>query len=128
VTTVTQQPDARPLVLLVEDEDGARRSLQLFLLGRGYRVRAHSAAAAALADPSCAEAPLLVADYRLPDSDGLRLLAAMRQRGWKGRAILVTGHGSKPLADAARAAGFAAILEKPLRHHQLLLVLEGAGH
>lgn len=119
-----QPPNKRPLVLLVEDEDGPRRSLQLFLTGRGYRVRAYSAAAALIADTSSSEAPLLVADYRLHDSDGLRLLAALRQRGWAGRAVLVTGHPSERLDGDARAVGFHAVLEKPLRHHQLLTALQ----
>jgi DNA-binding NtrC family response regulator len=115
--------DLRPLVLLVEDEDGVRRSLQLFLIGRGYRVRAFSAAAPAIADPGSGEAALLVADYRLPDGDGIILLAGLRRRGWQGRAVLVTAYPSEELAHTAAAAGFATVIEKPLRHEELLAAL-----
>jgi FixJ family two-component response regulator len=118
--------ELRPLVLLVEDEDGVRRSLQLFLTGRGYRVRAFSAATPAIADPGCDEAALLVADYRLPDGDGLTLLAGLRQRGWQGRAILVTAFPSERLARTAASAGFATVIEKPLRHEELLASLAPA--
>lgn len=121
-----QESDARPLVLLVEDEDAARRSLQLFLTGQGYRVRAFSAAATAIAEPSPGEASLLVADYRLPDGDAISLLAALRQRGWQGRAILVTGYGSERLKGMAHAAGFEAVIDKPLRHNDLLSALGAA--
>lgn len=116
-------PDLRPLVLLVEDEDGVRRSLQLFLTGRGYRVRAFSAAAPAIADPGSDEATLLVADYRLPDGDGVTLLAGLRQRGWQGRAVLVTAYPSEQLARTAVSAGFVTVIEKPLRHEELLASL-----
>lgn len=123
VTSTMQQDDPRPLVLLVEDEDGVRRSLQLLLAGKGYRVKAFSAAEAAIADPASSDAAILIADYRLRDSDGVRLLTALRQRGWHGRAILVTGFGSKQIDLAAHAAGYEAVIAKPMRHQELLAAL-----
>jgi len=121
--TSTMRDDSRPMVLLVEDEDGVRRSLQLLLAGKGYRVKAFSAAEAAIADPASRDAAILIADYRLRDSDGVRLLTALRQRGWHGRAILVTGFGSKEIDRAAHAAGFEAVIAKPMRHQELLAAL-----
>jgi CheY-like chemotaxis protein len=110
----------RPLVLLVEDDDAIRRSVQLLLAGRGYRVRAFAAAAPAIADPASWDAQLLLADYRLPDGDGVSLLAALRGRGWAGRAVLTTAYPSAALTDAAHAAGFEVVIEKPLRREELL--------
>lgn len=110
----------RPSVLLVEDDDGVRRSTQLLLHGRGYQVRAHSAAAAARADPGAIVADYLVADYRLPDGDGVQLLRDLQARGWRGRAVLMTGYPSPALATEAAECGYAALLEKPLRTHELL--------
>lgn len=111
---------ARPSVLLVEDDDGVRRSTQLLLHGHGYRVRAHSVATASLADPAALTADYLVADYCLPDGDGIALLRALLARGWRGRAILMTSYPSPALAVEAEATGYAALLEKPLRAHELL--------
>lgn len=122
----TSRPLARPSVLLVEDDDGVRRSTQLLLHGRGYQVRAHSAAAASLADPAALEADYLVADYRLPDGDGVQLLRDLHARGWAGRAVLMTGYPSDALARDATASGYAALLEKPLRLHELLGALVAA--
>lgn len=123
VTSAAQQYDSRPLVLLVEDEDGVRRSLQLLLTGKGYRVKAFSAAEAAILDPASYEAAILIADYRLHDSDGIRLLTTLRARGWHGRAVLVTGFGSEQVDRAAHAAGFEAVFAKPMRHQELLAAL-----
>ncbi|WP_066724488.1 response regulator [Sphingomonas pituitosa] len=120
----TPHPAQRPSVLLVEDDDGVRRATQLLLHGRGYRVRAHSAAAASLADPLAFEAAYLVADYRLPDGDGVQLLRDLQAKGWSGRAILVTAYPSPGLVARATAGGYAALLEKPLRGHELLSALE----
>lgn len=119
--------DLRPLVLLVEDDDGVRRSLQMLLTGCGYRVKSFAAATPALADPASMDVTLLVADYRLPDSDGLNLLQSLREKGWQGRAVLVTAFPSGQLADAARDAGFDTVIEKPLRQHALLAALASAN-
>lgn len=116
-------PSERPSVLLVEDDDGVRRATQLLLHGHGYRVRSHRAAASALADPAAPEAAYLLADYRLPDGDGIDLLQAMRATGWSGHAVLMTGYPHAGLAEAARQSGYAAFLEKPLRTHDLLAAL-----
>lgn len=119
-------PSERPSVLLVEDDDGVRRATQLLLHGHGYSVRAHRTAASALADPSGAETEYLLADYRLPDGDGIGLLQAMRATGWEGHAVLMTGHPHTGLEDAALQGGYAVFLEKPLRSLDLLGALTGS--
>lgn len=113
-------PAERPSVLLVEDDDGVRRSTQLLLHGHGYHVRAHSVAAASLADPTALAASYLVADYCLPDGNGIQLLRDLQARGWTGRAVLMTGYPSPGLSAEATATGYAALLEKPLRTYELL--------
>jgi FixJ family two-component response regulator len=127
LSSLSSEQAIRPQLLLVEDDDGLRRALQLFLYSRGYDVRAFSSAAHALADGRVEGAHTLVADYRLPDTDGVALLQSLRARGWAGRAILVTGFPSPGLASAARAAGYAAILEKPVPHHRLVAAIDGTA-
>ena len=105
----------RPRILLVEDDPGVRRSLQMLLHARGYDVRAHGSVATLLADPVLKTASCLIADYRLGDGDGFALLRALRQRGWLGPAIMITGHGSPEIASRALAAGFSCVIDKPLR-------------
>jgi len=116
----TSRPAPRPSLLLVEDDDGVRRSTQLLLHGRGFQVRAHGGVATLLADPAVLDAAYLVADYRLPDGDGIQLLRDLLVRGWRGRAVLMTGYPSPALSVEAEASGYAVLLEKPLRAHELL--------
>lgn len=118
-------PQPRPRVLLVEDDDGVRRSLHLLLHGRGFDVRSYSAAGPLLADPSIGEARCLIADYRLPDSDGFGVLRALHRIGWQGRSVLITAYPSITLRAAAEACGYDAILEKPIRQHELIGALDG---
>ncbi len=115
---------SRRLALVVDDDDAVRRSLQLLLHWRGYDVRAF-ATATHLIDSGQARASVLVADYRLPDGDGIGVLDRLRGCGWDGRAVLLTGHGSPDLRARALASGFAAVLDKPLRQHELVGALNG---
>lgn len=112
-------PVERPKILLVEDEPGVRRSLQLLLHAQGYEIRSYASSEALIADPSTDEAICLVADYRMPGMDGLAVLRALRARGWQRPAILITAFGSPTLVAQALKEGFSAIVEKPLREHAL---------
>ncbi len=109
-----------PQIIVVDDDQAVRRSLQLLLRGHGYRVKAYADAAAVSNDPDAPAAALLVTDYRMPNEDGFGLLRAMRGRGWLGSALLITGYGTDGLRSDASAAGFAAVLDKPIRPNLLL--------
>lgn len=109
----------RPRLLLVEDDDGVRRSLQLLLRGRGFDVRAYSAGAALLADPLAEGAGCFVADFNMEDLDGVEVLTRLRSRGWSGPAVLITAYPSEQLKERALAEGFSEVLEKPFREQVL---------
>jgi FixJ family two-component response regulator len=111
-------------ILLVEDDPGVRRSLQLLLQANGFDVRAYASGAILLADETSLDAACLVADYRMSDCDGVETLQRLRARGWAGPAILITAFSSADLTVSAKQAGFYTVLEKPLRKHRLLAVVE----
>lgn len=116
----TSEPGAAPRILIVEDDPGVRRSLLLLLQGRGYGVKAHSTADAALADAGVYAPDCLVVDYQLGGDNGIALIGAMRTAGCAAPAILISAFGSADLAERARSAGFAQVFDKPLRAHRLL--------
>lgn len=118
------QPPAEPAprrIILVEDEEAVRRSLQLLLAWRGYDVQSYASATAAIGRASeIDDSDILVVDYRLPDGDGLGVLRALRGAGWSGRAVLITAFPTATLLDGAKSCGFHVVLEKPLHQHALL--------
>ena len=121
----TPSTKRRPVMLLVEDEPAVRRSLQLVLQGSGFTVRSYGSGATLLADPDAGGADGLVADYRLPDGDGLSVLRGLRAVGFRGQAILITAFGSSDLVVRAREAGFDRVLEKPLGDRVLRDAISG---
>jgi FixJ family two-component response regulator len=113
-----------PLIVLLEDDHGVRRSMQMLLQGRGFTVKAYASAATLLADAPPANIDCLIADYRLGTLDGISVLASLRARGWAGPAILISAFGSDELIARALRAGFGAVLEKPFKDHILVAALQ----
>ena len=105
---------SRPRVLLVEDDAAVRRSLQLLLVGQGYDVRAYSGGAGLAKDAEALRADCLVADLLIPDGNAVTLLTELRGAGWKGPAILISGHLTNEWAERALANGYAAAFAKPI--------------
>jgi len=112
--------DRKACVILVEDDAGVRRSMQLLLRGRGFDVRAYASARALLVGEANTENACLVADYRLGDCNGVDLIKSLRAKGWRGPALLVTGFATPELRRSAHEAGFGAMLEKPFNEQALV--------
>lgn len=127
---VAPQARERSRLLLVEDDAGVRRSLQLLFRARGFDVRAYASGSALLADPLSRHACCFVADYRLEEIDGIEVLSRLRKSGWAGPAVLITAFPSAALSERALAHGFSQVLEKPFRENALgdaVARLTGAG-
>lgn len=107
-------------VLLVEDDDAVRRSLQLLLYSHGFTVRAYPSAVGLFRDPEALRCTCLVADLIMPNTGALELLPQLREAGWKGGAILISGRLDDSWEVAARAVGFEAVLSKPINDFALV--------
>ena len=116
-------------VLVVDDEPLLRWSVAETLGDQGWQVtEAGTAESAIVAFPDIVEASGLVfLDLRLPDSDDLHVLAAMRRLSPRTPVILMTAHGTPDLADAARAMGAFAVIDKPFDMGELVPLAEQAS-
>ena len=125
MTSDVRPPIERPRLLLVEDDPGVRRSLQLLLSARGFDVRAYASGSALLADLDAQRgAVVLVADFKMDEIDGVALLNALRGADWRGPALLITAHATPDVLERAAKAGFARVLEKPLVEYALTEAVE----
>lgn len=115
-----EQDNAGQYVLLVDDDQAVRRSIKLLLRARGFNVRDFESAADLLADQMSGSCQCLITDYLMPSMDGLVLLERLRARGWTGCAALITGCYQNDLERRALAAGFLAVVEKPLTDEKLV--------
>lgn len=111
-------------ILLVEDDAAVRRSLQLLFAAKGYDVRAHASAEGLCTNAEALIADCLVADLVLPGDDAIALLKGMREAGWTGGAVLVSGHLSGERRSEALSGGFDAVFDKPLTARALVETIE----
>lgn len=111
-------------ILLVEDDDAVRRSLQLLLSANGYSVRSYPSAVGLAQDPAALGCGCLIADLMMPQTDALQLLAELRAARWPGRAVLISGYMDRDWEQQARAAGYDAILPKPISDSVLIRTVE----
>ncbi|GAB4369840.1 MAG: hypothetical protein Kow0062_04080 [Acidobacteriota bacterium] len=111
-------------VLLAEDEDAVRRSLERVLERHGYEVvsAADGLGALELSRSLRGTIDVLVADVQMPRLSGTALLGELRRVRPGLPALFISGHVSEDIDDAARTAGV-PVLRKPFRPESLLAAL-----
>jgi CheY-like chemotaxis protein len=102
-------------ILLVEDSRGASEALRLFAAESGARLRRADSLASAGRHLAIYRPNVVIVDLGLPDGDGLALVRHLAEAATPLRAIIaMSGHDGALWLPAARAAGAAACLEKPI--------------
>jgi DNA-binding NtrC family response regulator len=116
-------------VVLVVDDDVAVGTVLVGLLAQaGMRATHVTSGAAALEALAAGPADVVVTDLRMPGMDGMQLLAEVATR-WPGRPVIVlTAHGTVPLAVEAMRAGAADFVLKPFDREQIVYVVRKALH
>ncbi len=113
-------------VLIVEDEENARRGYEALLQKWGLDVMGVPSAEEALARFSDYHPSVLIADVELPGIDGLTLLERLGDELASVPAIIITGKGSEERAVAAIESGAFWYIEKPLKGAVLRALLNRA--
>src|SRR5579862_149669 len=119
-----EKPSER--VLIVEDEENARRGYEALLRKWGLDVLGVASAEDALARFTDYAPAVLIADVELPGMDGLALLGTLGEELRNIPAIVITGKGSEERAVAAIEAGAFWYIEKPLKAAVLRALLDRA--
>ena len=110
----------KPVVYIVDDDDGMRRATTVLISTVGYQPVAFAKPSEFLAkydrnQPSC-----LVLDVRMPGSSGLDLQQHLAAAGDSKPIVFLTGHGDIPMTVQAMKAGAVDFLTKPFRDQSLL--------
>jgi DNA-binding response OmpR family regulator len=106
-------------ILIVDDEPNVRLSYRTALEGEGYLVDEARSAATGLEKLIAGHFDLAILDLRMPEMDGLELLAKMRERGLATPTVMVTAYGDLPHAVKAVKLGAIDFLQKPLKPDEL---------
>jgi DNA-binding NtrC family response regulator len=107
-------------VLIVDDDENIRKVLQAILEEEGYIVEAVGTAKKGIEKSEQSFYNLALIDVRLPDMEGIELLAKMHDTKPKMRKIIVTGYPTLQNAVAAVNKGADAYIMKPFDVEKIL--------
>ena len=110
----------KPVVYIVDDDDGMRRALTVLMTTVGYQPVAFARPSEFLAKHDPNQAGCLVLDVRMPEMSGLEVQQQLNRNGAMLPVILVTGHGDIPMAVQAMKDGAFDFLQKPFRDQDLI--------
>lgn len=113
--------DARPRILVVDDERGIRLLLEKGLSGLGYEIQAVTDAKQALATFREHGHDLVITDIVMPGVTGWELVTYLRTIDTAVPIIVFSGYGRSLEEEAARRRVF--LLHKPLRLHEIARVV-----
>lgn len=115
-----------PTILFVDDHpiylDAVRRTLEQEILG--LTVRTANGHRAALDAMACHDIDMCLADYRLPDGDGLSLLLEIKKTQPSVALGLLCADLTPSLATEARAVGAVLCLSKDKTSSELVAAIE----
>lgn len=115
-----------PKILIIEDDAAFCQMLQQFLTKRGYEVEISFSAPEAKSKFEQTKFDLVLTDLRLPDYDGIRLLADIKKVNPKTQVILMTGYAEVGTAVDAMKKGAFDYISKPFTPDEIVLLIESA--
>jgi len=113
-------------ILIIDDEEGIRDTLQGILEDEGYSVLTASSAEEGLDLLQKSGPDLVILDIWLPNMDGIEALSRIREASSELPVIMISGHANVDLAVKATKLGAYDFLEKPLSLDRIILTLERA--
>ena len=121
------QNEASHRVLLAEDEPTFGLTLTRFLKARGYDVKLCPTGKALLKSLGDTDWDVVLLDLRLPDADGMELLAQVRKTNPDVQTIILTGFANVQSAIDAMRLGAFDYITKPPNFEELTVRVEKAA-
>ncbi|HEX9297606.1 MAG TPA: sigma-54 dependent transcriptional regulator [Polyangiaceae bacterium] len=118
--------DAPPMVLLVDDDAAVAKVLSALLHQEGIHAEAVRSGNEALDFLETRAVDVVLSDLRMPGMDGMQLLDRIVARWPEVPVIMLTAHGTVPLAVEAMKRGASEFLQKPFDREEVLFVVKKA--
>jgi two-component system response regulator AtoC len=113
-------------ILVIDDDQGLRRSLTLILEDAGHEVLQASTGAEGLSAAESQAPAVILCDVRMPEMDGLEFLTRYRESGGEALVIVMTAYGSTELAVEAMKKGAYDYIPKPFGADEVVLTIRKA--
>lgn len=114
---------AGPVIYVIDDQQSVRDALSEMLSVFGFDTEKFESADNFLKQIDPARSACIVADVRMPGTDGIELVRQLSNRGISLPVVLISGHADIPMAVAAIKAGAEEFIEKPVDDAQLVAAI-----
>ena len=118
--------EARPTVVVIDDDQDIREALQGLLRSVGLRVELFASVPEFLDGTRPDRPGCLVLDVRLPGRSGLDFHDDLVKAKVHLPVIFISGHADVPMSVRAMKSGAVEFLTKPVRHQDLLDAIQRA--
>jgi DNA-binding NtrC family response regulator len=115
-------------LLIIDDERGIRNTLREILADEGYEVEVAENGKQGLEMAQAKAYDLIFSDIKMPEMDGMEVLAALKNADEPADCpvVMITGHGDVETAVQALKAGAYDFLVKPLDLNRILITTKNA--
>jgi DNA-binding NtrC family response regulator len=111
-------------ILFVDDDKDILMMVEQYLNMQGYNITTVNSGLKALDLVKQQDLHIIFTDYKMPEFNGLELLAAVKQYNPEIEVIIVTGYGSMESAIQAMKFGSYDYLQKPFKLDHLKLIID----
>ena len=113
-------------ILLVDDEEGIRKILNISLTDAGYQVFEAADGLEALKLFKQENPPIVLTDIKMPGIDGVDLLRRIKHENPETEVIMITGHGDMDLAIRSLKYDATDFITKPINDDILKIAVHKA--
>jgi two-component system, LuxR family, response regulator FixJ len=114
---------ATPTIFLIDDQESVRHALGEMLSVFGFTVKTYASADVFLQVLDRSRPGCVVADVRMPGTNGIELTRELARRKVPLPVVLISGHADVPMAVAAIKAGAEDFIEKPIDDVKLVAAI-----
>lgn len=111
-------------VLLAEDDEAIRRTLQSLLELKGFDVKLAEDTPSTIALLQAQDFDLIVSDYLMPGGGGREILRYLNEAGKDPAVIMITGLSDEQLFRELTSSGVDRCLSKPFRLASLIETIQ----
>lgn len=111
-------------VLVIDDVEGVRRSIEIGLSSAGYKVTTAGTYTEGFGLATSQTFNIILCDLKLPDKSGVDIIKALKENNIETPVVVISGFIDATMVENAKAAGAVAYLPKPFLKGDLLMLLE----
>lgn len=112
-----------PTLFVIDDQPSVRHALAEMLSVFGFAVETFESADRFLESFDPQRAGCVIADVRMPGTDGIELVRELGRRGHRIPVVLISGHADVPMAVTGIKAGAEDFIEKPVDDVRLVAAI-----